>query len=193
MLVSFPVPATGTLPDNYIRPGYIEYSGMPVSDKEIISQEFPMKTLTMPGATGTQNGKFRRHFHIKFASQVGQGRINPGIMMACAAPEGTPPRRFNYPLISKKQVIAPPCRTEALMLMSPLKLPFYFSYFGCEPCSCAFNTMVCPSTGFDRPQYRSLALQECFKTIHLDGGQGVHPLGCFPLRGSEGVTLKMGK
>jgi len=65
-----------------------------------------MKTLTMPGATDTQNGKFRRHFHIKFANQVRQGQVNTVIMMACAAPAGTPTRRFNYLLISKKQVIA---------------------------------------------------------------------------------------
>jgi len=36
-----------------------------LSNPEIISLEFLLKTLTMPAATGTQNGKFRRHFHIK--------------------------------------------------------------------------------------------------------------------------------
>jgi len=45
--------------------------------------------------------------------------------MACAAPEGTPPRRFNYLLMSKKQVHALPGLIETLMVMNPPKIPFF--------------------------------------------------------------------
>jgi len=116
-------------------------------------------------------------------------------MMACAAPGGTPPWRFNYLLITKKQVIAPLCRTKALRLMSPPEIPFfYFHTSGVNASSCAFQYHSLPRYGVCPAAVpKSRFAGELSKTIHLNGGQGVHPLGSFPLHGSEGVTLKMVK
>ena len=49
-----------------------------------------MKTLTVPATTGTQNGKFRRHFHIKSCLNLNDGASSPHtpFRIIAAAPKG---------------------------------------------------------------------------------------------------------
>ncbi|WP_321504432.1 hypothetical protein [uncultured Methanoregula sp.] len=49
--------------------------------------------------------------------------------MTCAAPEWTLPRRFNYLLMLKKQVIAPLCLVEALTRGTLANTHLFFSIF----------------------------------------------------------------
>jgi len=54
-----------------------------------------MKTDMMPAAAGTQNGNTGDISILNFTIPVLSGSVNPVTAMTCAAPGGTPPRRFN--------------------------------------------------------------------------------------------------
>ena len=73
-----------------------------------------MKTDMMPGVTSIQDEKTRDIFILNCTISVISGSVNPVPVMTCAAPEGTPPRRFNYlkiPLPSSQEPGTDACQT----------------------------------------------------------------------------------
>jgi hypothetical protein len=89
-----------------------------------------MKTFTMPAATGIQDENTKDISILNPAIPVISGSGDLTIAMTCAAPEGTPPRRFN-------ELKTPnPAFQEALVRMAVVPLHFHGS--GANSRSCMF-------------------------------------------------------